>query len=95
MTQKSQLLNMLTKHVTKDALGIEITPFFNPAVPKSEGYNVLILDIQAADGLRDRARESDLIPDERVHEIEDVDIVGDASSTSRLVSDSPYDPGFN
>ncbi len=71
-----------------------LAPFFNPAVSKADGHNVVIVDIQAADGLRERVLRSELIPSTRAQEIEEVDIVGDASSITTLVKNSPYEGNF-
>lgn len=69
----------LRKFVDKKSLGIEVAPYFNPIVPKADGYNVLILDVFDTVTLRQRARVDPEISDERIPEIEEVDIVSDAS----------------
>ncbi|MGB7271556.1 MAG: adenine phosphoribosyltransferase [Albidovulum sp.] len=88
MNTKTNRLQRLTRFATRENQGIEIAPFFNPATSKADGYNVLILDISPTDVLQDRALKSEHIPDERVHEIENVDIVGDASRLSELLNDA-------
>lgn len=85
---KAKRLQKLTRFADRDKLGIEIAPFFNPAVPKADGYNVLVLDISSTEVLRNRALKSDHIPDERISEIENVDIVDDASRLSDLVKEA-------
>lgn len=84
-------LQELTRYADRQKQGIEIAPFFNPAVPKSDGYNVLVLDISTTAELKERARTSDHIPNERVDEIEDVDIVGDASGLADLLKAARID----
>ncbi|WP_298976299.1 adenine phosphoribosyltransferase [uncultured Roseobacter sp.] len=91
MNKKSSRLQELTRYVDRHKQGIEIAPFFNPAVPKSDGYNVLVLDISTTAELRERAKTSDHIPNERIDEIEDVDIVGDASSLADLLKAAQID----
>ncbi|WP_444460397.1 class I SAM-dependent methyltransferase [Rhodobacter capsulatus] len=71
-------LDLLLKHVTPTAPGIEIAPYFNPALPKRAGCNVRIFDVFDTETLRARARENSFIPDSRIAEIEAVDFVGDA-----------------
>jgi SAM-dependent methyltransferase len=85
---KTKRLQELTRFADREKQGIEIAPFFNPAVSKADGYNVLVLDISSTEVLRDRALKSDHIPDERISEIENVDIVGDASRLADLVKEA-------
>jgi SAM-dependent methyltransferase len=70
----------LRRHVAPGAKGIEIAPYFNPVVPKSAGYDVLIVDVFDTDRLRQNASLDPKIPDSRIAEIEPVDIVCDASN---------------
>ena len=71
-------LDQLLKHVNPTAAGIEIAPYFNPALPKRSGCNVKVFDVFDTETLRARARENSFIPDSRITEIEPVDFVGDA-----------------
>lgn len=71
-------LDQLLKHVDPTAAGIEIAPYFNPALPKRSGCNVKVFDVFDTETLRARARENSFIPDSRIAEIEPVDFVGDA-----------------
>jgi SAM-dependent methyltransferase len=80
-------LNQLKKYVSKDARGIEIAPYFNPVVSKKSGYNVLIVDVFDEEVLRKRALADPNIPDDRVDEIEKVDIVCDASRLGSFISE--------
>ncbi|MDW3224635.1 MAG: adenine phosphoribosyltransferase [Paracoccaceae bacterium] len=78
-------LDELRRFVTKDALGIEVAPYFNPTVSKADGYNVLIVDVFDTDKLRGNARGDPNIPDDRITEIEEVDLVSDASQLLDIV----------
>ena len=68
--------------------GIEVAPYFNPAVPKRDGHDVLIMDVFDTETLRERASIDPLIPQDRLHEIEDVDLVGDASRIGDVVENT-------
>jgi predicted SAM-dependent methyltransferase len=70
----------ILKFVDKSALGIEVAPYFRPLLPKSEGNNVLIIDIFDQAHLRKMAADDPHLLPEWVDNIESVDIVGDASS---------------
>lgn len=73
-------LDRLLAHIDTSGKGIEIAPYFNPALPKRDGHDVLILDVFDTATLRERALDDPMIPDHRINEIEEVDIVGDASN---------------
>lgn len=77
----------ILKHAKLDGRGIEVAPYFNPLVRKSDGRNVLILDVFDTETLKARAREDPDIADARINEIEDVDLVGDASRLDSIVED--------
>ncbi len=49
--------SILLDGITKDHLGLEIGPYFNPLVPKSKGYNSYSIDVFNEDQLRKRALE--------------------------------------
>lgn len=68
----------LRRFIAPTGKGIEIAPYFNPIVPKASGYDVLIFDVFDTDRLRENARHDPNIPDERIPEIEAVDVVSDA-----------------
>lgn len=72
-------LTELRRFTALAAKGVEIAPYFNPIVPKSLGYDVLIVDVFDTDRLHENALQDPNIPDERVGEIEPVDVVADAS----------------
>lgn len=81
MDRKKELL----RFISKEALGIEIAPYFNPLTPKSKGFNCRIVDVFDENELRSRAKDDPNIPNERVGEIEPVDFVGDASHLDELM----------
>lgn len=72
-------LDQLRRFTDKSVLGIEIAPYFNPIVTKRAGYNLMIVDVFDTETLRRRVMEDPFIPDERVEDVEPVDIVADAS----------------
>jgi SAM-dependent methyltransferase len=77
----------LTRFISRDQLGIEIGPYFNPATPKRLGYNCLVLDFSDASALRDRATADSNIPKDAIDNIEEVDFVGPATSLATLVAE--------
>lgn len=77
---------LLLKHVDLAAPGIEIAPYFNPAVAKRDGFPVLTLDVFDTARLRANAKLDRHIPDDRIDEIEEVDIVSDACSLGEAVT---------
>ena len=79
-------LQKLLKFIERTKPGIEVAPYFNPALPKRDGNNVLILDVLDTDKLHELARHDDMVPDARIDEIEEVDIVGDASRIGEVVA---------
>lgn len=87
MTRRSDRLDLLLAHRPKHGLLVEVAPYFNPALPKAKGNDVLILDVFDTDQLREFARKDRFIPSERIGEIEAVDIVGDASQIGELLTD--------
>ena len=62
-------------------LGLEIGPSFNPIVPKSEGFNVEILDYADKDGLLKKYSGSDV----DISAIESVDYVSDGRSMLEVI----------
>lgn len=85
----------LLRFISKEALGIEIAPYFNPLTPKSKGYNCRVVDVFGEDDLRAKADKDPMIPDARIGEIEPVDFVGDASQLSELLKGSPEFGAFD
>ena len=80
-------LEELRRFVTKDSLGMEVAPYFNPVVPKSEGYNCLVLDVFDTETLRKHAEDDPNIVSERYNRIEDVDVVSDASRLKEVIAE--------
>lgn len=71
-------MNKLRNFANEAKLGIEIAPFLRPIVCKSDGYNVLTMDIFNTETLRDRARNKLNMNENSLKNIEDVDIVANA-----------------
>jgi SAM-dependent methyltransferase len=85
---KSGLMDRRTemlKYVTLEQRGIEIAPWFSPLVPKREGYNTLVLDVFDAARLRRNAESDHDLPKEIISSIEEVDLVGSATTIAELV----------
>jgi SAM-dependent methyltransferase len=87
MTRRADRLDLLLAHRPKRGLEIEVAPYFNPALRKAAGNDVLILDVFDSKQLRALAQKDPSIPASRIGEIEDVDIVGDASQIGDLVTE--------
>jgi SAM-dependent methyltransferase len=85
----------LRKYVTCDMEGIEIGPFFNPLVPKREGFRSISIDVFTQDQLREYAQRDPNISDEKVDEIESVDLIGPAQDLARLVLEKFGDRRFD
>ncbi|WP_019954877.1 methyltransferase domain-containing protein [Yoonia vestfoldensis] len=87
MSRTDQIL----KYADLSQKGIEVAPYFNPTLRKSAGHDILILDVFDTDRLRRNAARDALIPDARILEIEEVDLVGDASKIGELVQGADVD----
>ncbi len=72
-------LDKIRKHIKKDGLGLEIGPSFRPAVPKSEGYNVEIVDHCDAEQLKK------IYKDKKVANIEEVDYIWNGEPLDQLI----------
>ncbi len=77
----------LRRHIKPGAKGLEIAPYFNPIAPKSQGFDILIVDVFDTERLRRNASKDPNIPTARVTEIEEVDIVSDASSLGQAIAE--------
>lgn len=77
----------LRRFAEKADLGMEIAPYFAPIVSKSEGYNVLVVDVFDTDTLREHARKDPNIAAAQIKRIEDVDIVSDASRLKDIIDE--------
>ena len=78
---------MILKHIDIREHGVEVAPYFNPLVAKSDGHPVLVLDVFDADKLRELALIDPNIQNEWAARIETVDIVGDASNIGPMLQD--------
>lgn len=78
-------LDELRRFARKTDLGIEVAPYFNPTVSKANGYNVIIVDVFDTETLREKAKDDKDIPGERIAEIEEVDLVSDASQLLSVI----------
>ncbi|MBU3259199.1 class I SAM-dependent methyltransferase [Roseovarius sp. PS-C2] len=79
-------IDWILKYADLSGKGIEIAPYFNPAVAKRDGHDVLIMDMLNTEKLRSRALDDPRIPDTRIEEIENVDLVGDASRLGEVIA---------
>jgi SAM-dependent methyltransferase len=77
---------LLLKYLDLSSPGIEVAPYFNPAVAKRDGHPVLTLDVFDTQTLRDHAAKDPHIPASRIGEIEEVDIVADACGIGDAVT---------
>lgn len=75
----------LLKHVSKDARGVEIGPYFSPLAPKRDGYDCLSLDVFDTETVKARARMDPSLSDEKVELIETIDLVGSAVTIDALL----------
>lgn len=79
MTPKMLRMLELQKFAEKKLLGMEIAPYSSPIVRKSDGYNVLSVDIFDTETLRELALDRGRLTEENLHLIEEVDIVANAT----------------
>ena len=78
--------SIILRGISKSHRGIEVAPWFAPIAPKREGYQCLSLDVFDTATLRTRGAANPEIGEGRVHEIEDVDLVGSATEIASLVT---------
>jgi SAM-dependent methyltransferase len=83
----------LLKFIAPGQKGIEIGPYFNPLVPKSAGWDVLILDVFDTGDLLALAKNDPNIAPERLAAIEPVDLVGPAHRVAELAEAKGIAPG--
>lgn len=81
MTRKDTILDGIDKH----QFGLEIAPWHSPLAPKSEGYNVRILDVFDTATLKRRAQADPDVQPELAARIESVDYVGSACDIAEIV----------
>ncbi|ACI91766.1 conserved hypothetical protein [Afipia carboxidovorans OM5] len=84
----------LLRHITKDLEGIEIGPYFNPLVPKAEGFRSFNIDVFDTEHLREMGASDPAVRD-HVARIEEVDLVGPAQDIARLVQEKFGDKKFD
>lgn len=80
----------ITKYVAKGSLSIEIAPYFSPLLKRSDGYNVLILDVFDKQTLVENALKDPNITDDKVALIDDVDFVADACEIGAVIEASEF-----
>ena len=85
--------NHILKHVERGMRGVEIGPYFNPLLPKSAGWDVLVLDVFDTARLGENARIDPAIPPEGRDAIEEVDLVGPAHRLADLLVARGGTPG--
>lgn len=79
--------DFLLKYVNKDKAGLEIGPSHNPIAPKSEGYNVEIIDHTDEDGLIKKYKNDASVD---VLNIEKVDYVWEGQTYKDLTKKSQH-----
>jgi SAM-dependent methyltransferase len=77
--------DILLTGIKKDMLGVEIGPWHNPLVPKSDGYRSLSLDVFDTEALRRIAAKTPSVSKDSLARIEDVDLVGSASDLGSII----------
>jgi len=77
MTRKQKILSAFDKN----GMGLEIGPSFNPVAPKSEGYNVRILDHLSRENLIEKYRHQN----STIEKIEPVDYVWSGEDYAALI----------
>ncbi len=80
-----RLISIL-KHTDISKKGIEIAPYHNPILPKTDGHNVFILDVFDTDRLRSNAKNDKDIDKAGEAKIEPVDFVGDACEIGAIIT---------
>lgn len=81
-----QRVQKLLTYADTSQKGIEIAPYFNPTLRKSDGYDILAVDVFDTDRLLENARSDPNIPAQDLSRIEPVDLVGDAGALGELVA---------
>jgi len=78
--------DIIREFARKEGRGVEIGPYFAPIVPKSDGWNVLTLDVFDRVKLRELAAADSNIPPSSIPNIEEVDLLGPAHRLGELVA---------
>ena len=79
----------MRRFVSKDSLGLEVAPYFNPLTPRWEGYKCHILDVFPTEKLHELAKVDANIPNNMIENIEPVDYVMSATEIANLKDTSP------
>jgi SAM-dependent methyltransferase len=82
MSRKTRIL----KHIRKDGIGLEIGPSHSPIAPKSDGFNVHIVDHTDKDSLIEKYRPHGVAVDN----IEDVDFIWHGETYAELTGRKDY-----
>ncbi len=77
----------LLKYVDRGTCGIEIAPNYNPLLRKSDGHNILTMDVFDSSTLREFAEKDLFIPRARIADIEEVDLIGNAIDIQNIVAE--------
>ena len=72
-------------HCNMDGVGLEIGAGYSPAAPKSEGYNVEVLDHATREGLREKYKND---PTVDIEKFEEVDYVWSGEPYEELIGKS-------
>ncbi len=84
----------LLRFVSKDRMGLEIAPYFNPLTPKSAGFRCESLDVFDTARLRQNAAKDPSLSEADRERIEDVDHVVDACQIGDLRNVTPHFGAF-
>lgn len=76
----------ILKHARLSEPGIEIAPYFRPLVRKRDGHPVLYVDVFDATRLRELALTDPNIDGTWIDQIDEVDVVGDASNIGDAIA---------
>lgn len=76
--------DFLRRGISSEHGVLEIGPYFSPIAPRAAGFKTTTLDLYETDELRKRAVADPHVPNDRLGEIEDVDLVGSACSLADL-----------
>lgn len=79
--------SLILRFVDKEMLGVEIGPWHSPIAPKALGYDCLSLDVFDTETLRKRAAADPNVSVELAQRIEEVDLIGPATSLFSLLDD--------
>jgi SAM-dependent methyltransferase len=79
--------DIIREFARKESRGIETGPYFAPIVPKSDGWNVLTLDVFDKAKLCELAATDPNIPSSSISNIEEVDLVGPAHRLADLLAE--------